>query len=135
MIAGCPCSPRGEGNGRRRPPVECGGGGVVSAATPVECSGASADPWFSMGAGVANDNTFTYVLGVFAVTFLMPVIVLGIYCFFNAKNSKSAAEFVISQVAWHKWGLPLAQFCKCPKEALKVSSAAVLRLFQWNALQ
>lgn len=44
------------------------------------------------GAGVANDNTFTYVLGIFAATFLMPVVVLGIYSFINAKNSKVAIQ-------------------------------------------
>ena len=49
------------------------------------------------GAGVANDNTFTYVLGIFAVTFLMPVIVLGAYSFINAKNSKIAIQTTVPE--------------------------------------
>lgn len=49
------------------------------------------------GAGVANDNTFTYVLGIFAVTFLMPVIVLGAYSFINAKNSKVAIQTTVPE--------------------------------------
>jgi len=49
------------------------------------------------GAGVANDNTFTYVLGVFAVTFIMPMIVLGAYSFINAKNSKIAIQTTIPE--------------------------------------
>ena len=49
------------------------------------------------GAGVANDNTFTYVLGVFAVTFIMPVIVLGAYSFINTKNSKISIQTTIPQ--------------------------------------
>ena len=44
------------------------------------------------GAGVANDNTFTYVLGIFAATFVMPVVLLGAYSVFNAKNSKIAFQ-------------------------------------------
>jgi len=49
------------------------------------------------GAGVANDNTFTYVLGIFAVTFVMPMIVLGAYSFINAKNSKIAIQTTIPE--------------------------------------
>ncbi len=49
------------------------------------------------GAGVANDNTFTYVLGIFAVTFIMPMIVLGAYSFINAKNSKIAIQTTIPE--------------------------------------
>ncbi|MGP9712533.1 SLC13 family permease, partial [Psychrobacter sp. AOP29-E1-7] len=49
------------------------------------------------GAGVANDNTFAYVLGVFAVTFLMPVIVLGAYSLFNAKNSKVTIQAIVPE--------------------------------------
>lgn len=45
-------------------------------------------------AGVANDNTFTYALGVFAVTFLMPVFLLSTYSFINAKNSKIALQTI-----------------------------------------
>lgn len=44
------------------------------------------------GAGVANDNSFTYILGVFAATFVIPVILLGGYSVFNAKNSKISIE-------------------------------------------
>ena len=44
------------------------------------------------GAGVANDNTFTYGLGIFAATFLMPVVLLGIYSSINAKSSKIAIQ-------------------------------------------
>ena len=43
-------------------------------------------------AGVANDNTFTYALGIFAATFLMPVVVLGGYSFINAKNRKISIQ-------------------------------------------
>lgn len=46
------------------------------------------------GAGVANDNTFTYALGIFVVTFLTPVVVLGIYSFINTKNSKIAIQAI-----------------------------------------
>lgn len=49
------------------------------------------------GAGVANDNAFTYGLGIFAATFLMPVVVLGIYSFINAKNSKIAIQTVVPE--------------------------------------
>lgn len=45
-------------------------------------------------AGVANDNTFTYGLGIFAATFLMPVVLLGIYSFVNAKTSKIAIQTI-----------------------------------------
>lgn len=48
-------------------------------------------------AGVANDNTFTYTLGIFAATFLMPVVVLSIYSFMNAKNSKIAIEAILPE--------------------------------------
>lgn len=43
-------------------------------------------------AGVANDNTFTYALGIFAATFIMPVVLLGGYSFIHAKNSKIAIQ-------------------------------------------
>ena len=49
------------------------------------------------GAGVANDNTFTYVFGIFAVTFLMPVIVLGAYSLINAKSSKIAIQATVPE--------------------------------------
>ena len=49
------------------------------------------------GAGVANDNTFTYALGIFAATFLMPVVLLGIYSFINAKNSKVAIQTTVPE--------------------------------------
>ena len=49
------------------------------------------------GAGVANDNTFTYVLGVFAATFLMPLILLGGYSLINAKNSKIAIQPILPE--------------------------------------
>ena len=48
-------------------------------------------------AGVANDNTFTYILGVFAATFLMPMIMLGGYSLFNAKNSKIAIKTTVPE--------------------------------------
>ncbi|MGP9689764.1 SLC13 family permease [Psychrobacter sp. AOP22-C1-C5] len=48
-------------------------------------------------AGVANDNTFTYALGIFAVTFLMPVIVLSAYSFINAKNSKIVIQSILPE--------------------------------------
>lgn len=48
-------------------------------------------------AGVANDNTFTYTLGIFAATFLMPVVVLSIYSFMNDKNSKIAIEAILPE--------------------------------------
>ncbi len=48
-------------------------------------------------AGVANDNTFTYALGIFAVTFLMPVIVLSVYSFINAKNSKIVIQSILPE--------------------------------------
>lgn len=48
-------------------------------------------------AGVANDNTFTYGLGIFAVTFLMPVIVLSGYSFINAKNSKVVIQSILPE--------------------------------------
>lgn len=48
-------------------------------------------------AGVANDNTFTYTLGIFAATFLMPIVVLSIYSFMNAKNSKIAIEAILPE--------------------------------------
>ncbi|ERL56843.1 SLC13 family permease [Psychrobacter aquaticus] len=48
-------------------------------------------------AGVANDNTFTYGLGIFAVTFLMPVIVLSVYSFINAKNSKIVIQSILPE--------------------------------------
>ncbi|MDN5620603.1 MULTISPECIES: SLC13 family permease [Psychrobacter] len=47
------------------------------------------------GAGVANDNTFTYGLGIFAATFLMPIVLLGSYSFINAKTSKIAIQTVV----------------------------------------
>ncbi|WP_201537963.1 SLC13 family permease [Psychrobacter immobilis] len=46
------------------------------------------------GAGVANDNTFTYALGIFIVTFIMPIVVLGSYSLLNAKNSKLAIQTI-----------------------------------------
>jgi len=46
------------------------------------------------GAGVANDNTFTYALGIFVVTFIMPIVVLGGYSLINAKNSKLAIQTI-----------------------------------------
>ena len=46
------------------------------------------------GAGVANDNTFTYALGIFVVTFIMPIVVLGSYSLLNAKNSKLAIQTI-----------------------------------------
>ena len=49
------------------------------------------------GAGVANDNTFTYVLGIFAATFVMPVIVLGGYSLINAKNSKIEIQATVPE--------------------------------------
>ncbi|WP_372843070.1 SLC13 family permease [Psychrobacter sp.] len=49
------------------------------------------------GAGVANDNTFTYVLGIFAATFVMPVVLLGAYSVFNAKNSKIAFQTIMPE--------------------------------------
>ena len=49
------------------------------------------------GAGVANDNTFTYTLGIFAATFLMPVVVLSIYSFITAKNSKIAIDAILPE--------------------------------------
>ncbi|MGM8887423.1 SLC13 family permease, partial [Psychrobacter sp. 1U2] len=48
-------------------------------------------------AGVANDNSFTYVLGVFAATFVIPVILLGGYSLFNAKNSKIAIQTTVPE--------------------------------------
>ncbi|WP_201596440.1 SLC13 family permease [Psychrobacter vallis] len=53
-------------------------------------------------AGVANDNTFTYALGIFAVTFLMPVIVLSVYSFINAKNSKIVIQSILPEPLDHK---------------------------------
>src|SRR5699024_8959622 len=49
------------------------------------------------GAGVANDNSFTYVLGAFAATFVIPVILLGSYSVFNAKNSKITIQTIVSE--------------------------------------
>ncbi|WP_438012792.1 SLC13 family permease [Psychrobacter raelei] len=49
------------------------------------------------GAGVANDNTFTYVLGIFSATFIMPVIVLGSYSLINAKNSKILIQITVPE--------------------------------------
>ena len=49
------------------------------------------------GAGVANDNTFTYVLGIFATTFIIPVILLGGYSLLNARNSKIAIETTVPE--------------------------------------
>ncbi|WLP94450.1 SLC13 family permease [Psychrobacter sp. M13] len=49
------------------------------------------------GAGVANDNTFTYVLSIFAATFIMPIILLGIYSFITAKNSKIAIQTIVPE--------------------------------------
>lgn len=49
------------------------------------------------GAGVANDNTFTYGLGIFAATFLMPVVLLGVYSFINAKTSKIAIQTIVPE--------------------------------------
>ncbi|MBH0096057.1 SLC13 family permease [Psychrobacter sp. NZS113] len=49
------------------------------------------------GAGVANDNTFTYALGIFTATFLMPIVVLGIYSIINAKNSRIAIQTVMPE--------------------------------------
>ena len=45
--------------------------------------------------GVANDNAFTYVLGVFAATFLMPVFLLSIYSFINSKKIKRQSQVAI----------------------------------------
>ena len=49
------------------------------------------------GAGVANDNAFTYALGIFAATFLVPTVLLGGYSFINAKNSKVAIEATLPE--------------------------------------
>jgi di/tricarboxylate transporter len=49
------------------------------------------------GAGVANDNAFTYALGIFAATFLVPTVLLGGYSFMNAKNSKVAIEATLPE--------------------------------------
>ena len=49
------------------------------------------------GAGVANDNTFTYVLGIFATTFIIPVILLGGYSLLNARNSKIAIQATVPE--------------------------------------
>lgn len=46
------------------------------------------------GSGVANDNTFTYALGVFVVTFLMPVVLLGIYSFVNTNEINTQDQVV-----------------------------------------
>lgn len=45
--------------------------------------------------GVANDNAFTYVLGVFAATFLMPVFLLSIYSFINSKKITRQSQVAI----------------------------------------
>lgn len=49
------------------------------------------------GAGVANDNAFTYALGIFAATFLVPTVLLGGYSFMNAKNSKVAIDATLPE--------------------------------------
>lgn len=49
------------------------------------------------GAGVANDNAFTYALGIFAATFLVPTVLLGGYSFMNAKNSKVAIDAILPE--------------------------------------
>ena len=49
------------------------------------------------GAGVANDNTFTYVLGIFAATFVIPVILLGGYSFINARHSRIEIQTTVPE--------------------------------------
>lgn len=48
-------------------------------------------------AGVATDTAFVYSSGIFAATFLVPVVVLGIYSLVNAKNNKIAIEAVLPE--------------------------------------
>ena len=42
--------------------------------------------------GVATDTAFTYSSGIFAATFLIPVVVLALYSLFNARHHKTAID-------------------------------------------
>ena len=43
-------------------------------------------------AGIGTDTAFSYATGIFAATFAVPIVVLGIYSLINAKSNKIAIE-------------------------------------------
>mgnify|MGYP003649691791 FL=1 len=46
-------------------------------------------------AGIAADTAFVYSSGIFAATFLIPVVVLGLYSIVNAKHNKATIDAVM----------------------------------------
>ena len=48
-------------------------------------------------AGIASDTAFTYSSGIFAATFLIPIVVLGIYSVINAKRNQIQIESVLPE--------------------------------------
>ena len=48
-------------------------------------------------AGIASDTAFTYSSGIFAATFLIPIVVLGIYSVINAKRNQIEIESTLPE--------------------------------------
>lgn len=53
-------------------------------------------------AGLAQDIAFTYSSGIFAATFLIPVVLLGGYSLINARQNKIAIDAVLPEPLDHK---------------------------------
>lgn len=53
-------------------------------------------------AGLAQDIAFTYSSGIFAATFLIPVVLLGGYSLINARHNKIAIDAVLPEPLDHK---------------------------------
>lgn len=52
--------------------------------------------------GVATDTAFSYSSGIFAATFLIPVVVLAIYSLFNARHNNTAIDAARPEPLDHK---------------------------------